>query len=59
MPNSPAPQQGASDPINRLTFLCVYLFYADLFSLKSTSYALETTRGMPPQMCQIVRTKCS
>ena len=28
---SPPPQQGASDPISRLTGLCVYLFFPDLF----------------------------
>ena len=28
---SPPTQQGASDPISRLTGLCVYLFFPDLF----------------------------
>ena len=31
MPDSPPPQQGASDPISGLTGLCVYLFYPNLF----------------------------
>ena len=29
--DSPPPQQGASDPIGRLTGLCVYLFYPHIF----------------------------
>ena len=29
--DSPPPPQGASDPISRLTGLCVYLFFPDLF----------------------------
>ena len=31
MPDSPPPQQGASDFISGLTGLCVYLFYPNLF----------------------------
>ena len=31
LPDSPLPQQGASDPISGLTGLCVHLFYPNLF----------------------------
>ena len=31
LPDSPPPQQGASDPISALTGLCVYLFYPHIY----------------------------
>ena len=37
IPDSPPPQQGASNPIIRLTGLCVYLSYTIYFLPESTS----------------------
>ena len=47
---SPPTQQGASDPISRLTGLCVYLFFPDLFpsEIKIIPLAKKKTNRVPP-----------
>ena len=47
MPHGPPPQQGASDFISGLTGSCVYLFYANYFLPKSTSFPQKNNRNTP------------
>ena len=48
-PDSPLPQQGASEPINGLTGLCVYLSYThDLFPTQINFICPKKTTTMPP-----------
>ena len=41
LPDSPPPQQGASDPISGLTGLCVYLFYLHIFPFQINIISLK------------------
>ena len=41
LPDSPPPQQGASDPISGLTGLCVYLFYPHIFPFQINIISLK------------------
>ena len=41
LPDSPPPQQDASDPISGLTGLCVYLFYPHIFPFQINIISLK------------------
>ena len=49
LPDSPPPQQGASDPISGLTGLCVYLFYPNLFPSQINIISPPKPTVMPPK----------
>ena len=56
IPDSPPPQQGASDFISGLTGSCVYLFYTNLFPSQINIIPPKKTTVMPPlkkKMCDI------
>ena len=48
LPDSPPPQQGASDPISGLTGLCVYLFHPVIYSFPNQHHFPQILTSLPP-----------
>ena len=52
IPDSPLPQQGASDPISELTGLCSYLFYPNLFPSQINVISTNNKKNRMPSFTE-------